>query len=437
VNVVADRKDPNAFYAMWKSYASSIAPELIFGSIGESENDDLGTGIGTRPVVIYEATTVDGGQTWTPAHPIANYNELASPLPGSRFRTGAIPIGAQAPDGTLYLVYDAYNDAPQRDSDSDGKSADAMLIRSTDRGVTWSSPITVNQDGTNADQFQTHVAVADDGLLSVAFFDRRHDPANLYVDEYLAQSDDKGQTFKEARLSHDLSDPSINPPISGSGEFFGDYQGMVADTCQALAFYQDTHLANDPARDPDFDQGDPRSQFQEVFAYRAERAGAGDDPLCGKPRPASVGSAPFLNPGGRPGNTVCLASPPRSSIARSSLKGSRRALRVAGRAIDLECKGQRTRGRVKQVQVAVSRKAGTRCRFMTRSGRLSRPRSCRKPVFVKARLGRVRSGKVPWTLRKRARLSAGRYTMRARAFDTRGNVEKLVRRYNRKGFRVR
>jgi hypothetical protein len=435
VNVVADRKDPNTFYVLWKSYASSVAAQLIFGSLGEGENDDLGTGIGSRPVVIYSARTVDGGQTYSPAIPVANYNELASPLPGSRFRTGAIPVGAQAPDGTLYLVYDAYNDAPQQ-GDSDGKTADAMLIKSTDGGTTFSAPVKVNQDDTNADQFQAHVAVADDGQLNVAFFDRRHDPANLYVDEYLARSDNEGRTFKEARLSHDLSDPSINPPISGSGEFFGDYQGLVADSCQALAFYQDTHLANDPGRDPDFDKGAPRSQFQEVFAYRAPRPEAADDPLCAKPS-AAAGSAPFLNPGGRPGNTVCLASAPRSSISRPALRASRRTLRVSGRALDLECLRQRLPGRVRLVQLSVSRKAGKRCVFLQRTGKLSKRRSCRKPLFVKAKLGRVRRGKVPWTFRHSARLRPGKYTVRARARDTRGNVEKLARRYNRKSFRVR
>jgi hypothetical protein len=75
--------------------------------------------------------------------------------------------------------------------------------------------------------------------------------------------------------------------------------------------------------------------------------------------------------------------------------------------------------------------------FLGRSGRLSKPRSCRRPLFVKARLGRVRRGKVPWTFRHSARLRPGKYIVRARARDTRGNVEKLARRYNRKGFRVR
>jgi len=41
----------------------------------------------------------------------------------------------------------------------------------------------------------------------------------------------------------------------------------VADNCLAVPFVNDTHLANDPRRDPLFDLGKPRSQFQQVFSW--------------------------------------------------------------------------------------------------------------------------------------------------------------------------
>ena len=69
-------------------------------------------------------------------------------------------------------------------------------------------------------------------------------------------------------MSHDSWDPSINPPTSPSGAFIGDYQGLVADDCFAIPFVNDTHLANDPSRDPDFDRGLPRSPFQEIVTWR-------------------------------------------------------------------------------------------------------------------------------------------------------------------------
>jgi hypothetical protein len=124
----------------------------------------------------------------------------------------------------------------------------------------------------------------------VSFFDRRLDrpappnhPGNFFIDTWLARSSDDGASWRETRVSHDSWDPSINPPISVSGQFIGDYQGLVADDCFAIPFVNDTHLANDPARDPDLDQGHPRSQFQEVFSWlvpNTRRYGGGNR-ACG------------------------------------------------------------------------------------------------------------------------------------------------------------
>jgi hypothetical protein len=48
----------------------------------------------------------------------------------------------------------------------------------------------------------------------------------------------------------------------------------VADDCFAMPFVNDTHLANDPNRDPDFDRGLPRSPFQEIVTWRVPDADA-------------------------------------------------------------------------------------------------------------------------------------------------------------------
>jgi hypothetical protein len=164
--------------------------------------------------------------------------------------------------------------------------ADIKLTVSRDGGTTWTGPVKVNQDSTNADQFQQYVRATPSGQLNVSFFDRRLDlpepplhPGNFFIDTWLARSSDEGGSWSETRLSHDSWDPSINPPLSESGEFIGDYQGLVADDCFAIPYVNDTHLANDPARDPDFDDGYPRSPFQELFSWlvpNTSRYGGGD-----------------------------------------------------------------------------------------------------------------------------------------------------------------
>jgi len=254
VHVVGDTNDPNTFYAVWLEYLSGLLD---------------GTGTNT----FYLSKSTDGGRTWSAATPVQTIVPIPRIFPRQSFRNLSLPIMAVGPNSELYLTYADYNRAP-RPGDEDGMQADIKLAVSYDGGTTWSAAEKVNRDRTNADQFQQYIRVTPSGQLNVSFFDRRLDqpappnhPGNFFIDTWLARSADEGATWRETRLSHDSWDPSINPPISPSGEFIGDYQGLVADDCFAIPFVNDTHLANDPLRDPEFDQGLPRSQFQEVFDW--------------------------------------------------------------------------------------------------------------------------------------------------------------------------
>jgi hypothetical protein len=130
---------------------------------------------------------------------------------------------------------------------------------------------------------------------------------------------------------------------------------------------------------------------------------------------------------------------PRSSVSRG-IRGSRkRGITATGRAIAFKCVNQRRRpGTVARVEVAIARKSGKRCRYVNSRGRLGRARACDKNDWLRARLGRQRGGKVPWTFRsKRAKLPRGVYELRVRAIDKTGTVEKQPRRQARKRFKVR
>jgi hypothetical protein len=58
-------------------------------------------------------------------------------------------------------------------------------------------------------------------------------------------------------------------------------------------------------------------------------------------------------------------------------------------------------------------------------------------VLLRARLGKLRPGKVPWTFRSRPHLSHGRYTVTVRAVDARGKAGGRRGRFNKKVFVVR
>ncbi|HEV8572239.1 MAG TPA: hypothetical protein VGR49_04190 [Actinomycetota bacterium] len=292
VHVVADTQNPDTFYATWLQYATQSA------------------GVAT----VETARTTNGGLTWTRTGLADSIRPLPRTYPGQSFRNLSIPIMAVGPSSELYITYAEYRPATNPATDEDGREGDILVVKSTDGGLTWGNPVIVTaNDGpnVNADQFQPYVAVTPSGQVNVAYFDRRLDvidgthPGNFFTDVFLSRSNNGGQTFTDVRLTHDATDPQRNAPVSPSGLFFGDYQGLVADNCHAIPFFNDTHLANDifdpgPTRDPDFDDGLPDSPFQEVVAWRVPNttqfggagAGCGADLVITKtdaPDPAHIG----------------------------------------------------------------------------------------------------------------------------------------------------
>ena len=109
---------------------------------------------------------------------------------------------------------------------------------------------------------------------------------------------------------------------------------------------------------------------------------------------------------------------PLSRFLRRKSRVGRAGFRLRGRARDRGCGG------TKRVQVSVARRVGGRCAFLRRGGRFTKPRRCRRAVYLTAR------GKRNWRLRKRVSLPAGTYVIRVRSVDTAGNRERRTRRRN-------
>jgi hypothetical protein len=313
-DVVADTRDPNTFYVAWTEYFSGIV-----------------SGTGTNTIQVTKST--DGGKSWSSPVTASTFLPLPNVFPRQAFRNLTLPIMAVGPAGEVYVTYSDYNPLRASTPDEDGLQADVKLVKSLDGGATWTAPVLVNQDATNADQFQQYLRVTSRGQLNVSYFDRRLDtpnlpahPGNFFIDTFLSRSNDDGATWRDSRVSHDSWDPSINPPISPSGEFIGDYQGLVADNCFASPFVNDTHLANDPSRDPLFDVGVPRSRFQQVFSWLVPNIGA----FGGRPSDCLAG------PLGRGGEGTAT----RASGTAQATRATARAL-ARGRSTDARALARR------------------------------------------------------------------------------------------------
>ncbi|MCL4551047.1 MAG: T9SS type A sorting domain-containing protein [Bacteroidetes bacterium] len=132
--------------------------------------------------------------------------------------------------GYIYVVYA---------SKSVNGDADVMLVKSTDNGTSWSTPIKVNNDNTNTDQWFPWIDISTSGEINVVFYDSRVDPSNNNLSEvYIARSIDGGNTFG----NYDISNSPFQPqalPNSPSGYFMGDYIGVTSANQKAFPVWTD------------------------------------------------------------------------------------------------------------------------------------------------------------------------------------------------------
>ena len=193
-------------------------------------------------------------------------------------------------------------------------------------------------------------------------------------------------------------DPRVNPPISTSGQFIGDYQAIVADDNVAIPFWNDTQLSNLAKSKKRY------SRWQEVFSARIPNDALHGGPGCRDRRA------------------------PKTKLRREDVKSGAGGLFVSGTASDSGCKGKTktasVKGHVSRVYVSVAKVLGKKCSFLLSNGKFSRRRSCSNRVLLRAKGARL------WHLHSKKRLGKGKYRVVATAVDPSGNHEKPAKHRN-------
>ncbi|MFI5149560.1 MAG: T9SS type A sorting domain-containing protein [Bacteroidia bacterium] len=164
--------------------------------------------------------SLDGGATWIPretgVNPIAGgWDYTISGL----YRCNGLPVTAcdlsAGPNrGAIYI-----NWSDQRNGTTD---TDIFLVKSTDGGLTWTSPKRVNTDAPGKQNFMSWMTIdQSNGDVYVVYYDRRNHTSGDSTDVYLARSSDGGATFTDYKINQNsfVPDPSV---------FFGDYIGVSA-----------------------------------------------------------------------------------------------------------------------------------------------------------------------------------------------------------------
>jgi hypothetical protein len=176
----------------------------------------------------FVAKSTDGGEEWS-NHFVSLINDLPNPLPHGAFRVASYPVLDVGDDGTLHMVWSNWQSG----------SADIVYTRSGDGGATWDKPVKINQESVRSDQFFQWISVSGD-FVHVGFVDRQY-TGNALLDHSYAVSTDGGDTWSQTErvtTASSRSDASMFG-TNCTGEFIGDYTGIVAEEGTAHVLWMD------------------------------------------------------------------------------------------------------------------------------------------------------------------------------------------------------
>ena len=149
------------------------------------------------------------------------YSAYAGPNPGGLLGQTIVACDnfGGSGDSSVYVLSSV--DPPGTDP------LDVYFIRSTDRGLSWSSPVRVNDDpGTSAWQWFGTMSVAPNGRIDVVWLDTRDNPGTYLSSLYYAFSEDNGQNWSQNEQLSDAFDPHLGWPQQNK---MGDYFDMISD----------------------------------------------------------------------------------------------------------------------------------------------------------------------------------------------------------------
>jgi hypothetical protein len=235
------------------------APDgTLVNLFAEFRNDNKGELRGASVKVI---RSDDQGETWSRAIQVDRLGTIGitDPESGAAIRTGDIvpDIAVNERDGRLYAVWqDARFSGFQNDS--------IAFSQSLDGGLTWSAPVKINMTPTdisagNQQAFTASVDVAADGTISATYYDFRNNGEEeaLLTDYFVvhchpttpAACTDPANWVNEIRLTKTNGGGSfdmLQAPLTTTGFFTGDYEGLASAGNDFTPFFSQTH-GTDPS----------------------------------------------------------------------------------------------------------------------------------------------------------------------------------------------
>jgi hypothetical protein len=387
---------------------------------------------GTR---VWFAQSKDGGVTWTKS------------LPVDDAATGQIVSMQVAYAGldTAGNVYVAYPESPlgRKFPDYSGAGVKFKWAHPADdaANLKWSPARTfAPADPSAPGHVLVHMTVGDPGQLMGAYWTGEaragKDPAWYMTAAQTANGLSDDPTVTETRISGIPTDGGTATTLMGAcrddlGPFQGIFNGLICNRSPDVWGVTVDHACMTSIVWPAVDvRDDPGSTDDDKTAVAGSDPGTyvstqtGGPSLCGQ----KPGSAP--PPVGSAGCPDRIA--PVSRFRSVRVRASRRRLRFRGSSRDVGCTGANglaAAGKVARVDLSVAKVRGKgegkNCRFLTKAGKLTAFRRCRRPVLLRAR------GTRTWNITlKPHRLPAGSYRAVVRGVDAAKNKEKPTKGRN-------
>ncbi len=169
------------------------------------------------------AKSVDGGTSFSTPVSAALVSPLSGTLTGGNgVAVATFPATAVDKNDTFHLVYAAVPPGQALDR------SDIFYVRSTDGGLTFSTPVRLNDDATHTSQWLPAITAAADGTVAVKWWDRRNDPVNdSLTDVYMTTSTDGGKTWG---TNIRVTDHNWVFGPSTLGSYHGGHDGLAADS---------------------------------------------------------------------------------------------------------------------------------------------------------------------------------------------------------------
>jgi hypothetical protein len=182
---------------------------------------------------IWVTISRDGGQTFSAPSFVAEFQvpDLQTDPHYSPCYMLAVDQSSVTSKNRLYMAWNDFR----------GDTANILISCSTDNGESWSKPVRVNDNSKNGAHHSTPtIAVNPNGVVGIAWYDRRADPENKCSEVYFSASIDGGVKFlPNIKVSRTKACPDVpdNTVRSAGRDSFGvaarwpaggDYSGLAA-----------------------------------------------------------------------------------------------------------------------------------------------------------------------------------------------------------------